>query len=51
MKIHGAFDHLTEFILESGESEARNMAGVEFDKKIDIAIGSKIGTQYRPKEG
>jgi hypothetical protein len=51
VKIHGATDHLREFILESGESEARNMAGFEFDENIDVAVRSKIGPQYRAKEG
>ena len=50
MKIHGASDHLREFILESGESEARNMAGFEFNENIDVTVRSKIGPQHRPKE-
>jgi len=51
VQIDGVTDHLRELILESGESEARNVALFEFDENIDIAVGSKIGTQYRPKEG
>jgi hypothetical protein len=50
VQIYGATDHLRELIVESRESEARNMARFEFDENIDIAVGSKIGTQYRPKE-
>jgi len=51
VQVYGATDQLRELILKSGESEARNMALFEFDENIDIAVGSKIGTQYRPKEG
>jgi hypothetical protein len=51
VKVHAATDHLREFLLESGEREARNMAGFEFHEDIDIAVGSKIGPQYRSKEG
>jgi hypothetical protein len=42
---------LRELILESDESEARDMTGFEFDENIDVTVRSKIGPQYRPKEG
>ena len=51
VQIYSATDHLREFILESGESETRNMTGFEFNENIDVAVRSKIGPQHRPEEG
>ena len=50
MKVYVPTAHLREFILKSGESEARNMAGFEFNGNIDVTVRSKIGPQHRPKE-
>ena len=51
MQVYDATDQLRQLLLESGESEARNVALFEFDENIDVAVGSKIGPQYGPKEG
>jgi hypothetical protein len=45
VKIHGATDHLREFLLESGESEARNVTGLEFNALRTRRVGGDESSQ------